>query len=117
MQEVIIPDGLFSHLSKPVVGSRGDWGLFVESAEVIGVWREEHIERDRRPFVFGDPAYGGSQVVMGAYGRLPGVNLTPQQQLFNTEMSSCWVSAEHGFAHVQNRWMENAFHHSLRLGS
>ena len=119
-QGIMTPDGLFSHLSKPVVGSRGDWGLFVESgfeAEVIRVWREEHVERDRRLFVFGDPAYGGSRVVMGAYRRLPGVNLTPQQHLFNTEMSSCRVSVEHGFAHVQNRWMKNAFHHSLRLGS
>jgi hypothetical protein len=40
MQGVITPDGLFSHLPKPVVGSRGDWGLFVESGfetEVIRV--------------------------------------------------------------------------------
>jgi hypothetical protein len=27
------------------------------------------------------------------------------------------ISVEHGFAHVQNKWMKNAFHHSLRAGS
>ena len=53
------------------------------------------MDRDRSLFVYGDPAYCGSRVVMGAYKRPPGAQLTPEKALFNREMSACRISVEH----------------------
>jgi AraC-like DNA-binding protein len=119
-QAVMTPDGIMSSLAGPTVASHGDWYVFVESgfeAEIVAIWRDEQVDRDRRLFVYGDPAYCGSRVVMGAYKKPPGAQLTPEQALFNREMSACRISVEHGFAHVQNRWMRNAFQHVCRIGS
>ena len=109
-----------SSLAGPTVASHGDWYVFIDSgfeAEIVAIWRDEQVDRDRRLFVYGDPAYCGSRVVMGAYKKPPGAQLTPEQALFNREMSACRISVEHGFAHVQNRWMRNAFQHVCRIGS
>lgn len=80
-------------------------------------WRDEQADRDRRLFVYGDPAYCGLRVVMGAYKKPPWAQLTPEQALFNREMSACRISVDHGFAHVQNKRMSNAFQHACRIGS
>jgi len=119
-QGVITPDGMMASLAGPVVGSRGDWYMFKETGiedEILRLWREEQVRREERLYLYGDPAYCASATTMGAYKRAAGAQLSAQQHLFNAQMSSCRISVEHGFAHVQNKWMKNAFHHSLRAGS
>lgn len=116
-QGVISPDGIFSSFFGPVVGSRGDWYLFGKSG------LEEKIERlfegdaGNILYIYGDPAYHGSQATMGAYRRPPRRQLTQAQKEFNRQMSKNRVSVEHGFGHVQKKWMRNSFHLTLRVGS
>ena len=82
--------------------------------ESLRVWREEDISAEDRLSLYSDPAYTASVTTMGAYKRGSGAYLIAQQHLLNSQMSSCRSSVEHGFAHVQNKWMRNAFHHSFR---
>ena len=106
-----------SSLAGPILGSRGDWYMFKDTgleAEIFRLWEEEEVEFEQRLYLFGDPAYCASATTMGAYRRPAGGHLTHRQALFNSQMSSCRISVENGFAHVQNKWMRNAFHHSLR---
>ena len=73
------PDEMMSSLAGPIVASHGDWYVFVDNGfetEVVAIWRDEQVDRDRRLFVYGDPAYCGSRVVMGAYKKPPGAQLT-----------------------------------------
>jgi hypothetical protein len=80
-QGLITPDGIISSLAGPIVASHGNWYVFVDSgfeAEVVSVWREQQVPRDQRLFVYGDPAYCGSRVVMGAYKKPSGAELTPE---------------------------------------
>ena len=115
-QCVITPDGMMASLAGPVLASRGDWYMFKETgieAEILRVWR-------KRTFLGkADYTYTGilrtpRQSQPWGHKRAPGPHLTAQQHLFNSQMSSCRIPVEHGFAHVQNKWMRNAFHHSLR---
>lgn len=83
-----------SSLASPTVGLHGDWYVFMDSgfeAEIVVIWRDKQVDRDRRLFVYGDPAYYDSRVVMGAYKKPPRVQLTPEQALFNGEMSACFL--------------------------
>jgi hypothetical protein len=78
---MITPDGIMSSLAGPIVASHGDWYVFVDSgfeAEVTAIWRDEQVDRDHRLFVYRDPAYCGSRVVMGAYKKPPETELTPE---------------------------------------
>jgi hypothetical protein len=61
------------------------------------------VDRDQRLFVYGDPAYCSSRIVINAYKKLPGAQLTPKQALFNKEILACRISVKHGFTHVQNK--------------
>jgi hypothetical protein len=116
-QGVITPDGIMSSLAGPIVGSRGDWFMFKDTgieAEIVRLWEEEEVAYQDRLYLYGDPAYCASATTMGAYKNPAGGRMTATQRLFNSQMSSCRISVEHGFAHVQNKWLKNAFHHSLR---
>jgi hypothetical protein len=107
-------------LAGRTVASHGNRYTFVDSgfkAEVVAVLGEEQVTRDGRLFVYGVPTYYGSRVAMGAYKKPPRAELTPEQALLNKEISIRRTSAKHGFAHIQNRWMRNAFHHAYRIRS
>ena len=96
---------MMASLAGPVMGSRGDWYMLKETGiegEILRLWREEQVRREERLYLYGDPAYCASATTMGAYKRAAGAQLTAQQHLCNSQMSSCRISVEHGFAHVQN---------------
>ena len=115
-QGVISPDGIFSSFFGPIIGSRGDWYIFGKSGleEIV----EELFEGDAAGalYIYGDPAYHGSRATMGAYRRPPRRQLTREQQEFNAQMSKKRVSVEHGFGHIQQKWMRNSYHLTLRVG-
>ncbi|OXV07105.1 hypothetical protein Egran_05130 [Elaphomyces granulatus] len=90
-QGVISPDGIFSSFFGPIIGSRGDWYIFGKSG------LEEIVER----LFEGDAA---------------GRQLTGTQREFNAQMSKKRVSVEHGFGHIQQTWMRNSYHLTLRVG-
>lgn len=116
-QAIMTPDGLISSLFGPVVAKQGDWRLWHQSnieELILRLFRQNRVSEEQYLFIYGDPAYTGSRVCIGAYRAPPQGRLTAQQALFNAEMSSDRISVEHGFGNVQNLWMRNAFSHSLR---
>lgn len=115
---VITPDGLFASLYGPVVGSRGDWFLWRSSGLEDRILRQfVEAGNPERLFLYGDPAFTGSEVTMGSYRRPRGGMLSRRQQDFNTEMSKHRISVEHGFGDVANHWMKTSTHLNNRIGS
>jgi hypothetical protein len=115
-QAVVTPDGLFSSVYGPVVGSHGDWYIFQESQLEATITEVIQAAGSRKLYIYGDPAYTGSKVTMGSYRKPRGGQLTQQQRQFNTNMSRRRISVEHGFGHVQRHWLQSSYHLNQRIG-
>ena len=103
-QAVITPDGLFSSLFGPVVGSRGDWYLFQQSGiemDIKKLFDDANIPEEERLYIYGDPAYTGSSAIMKAYKRSQKDQLTAARKKFNKKMSRKQMSVKHRFEFVQ----------------
>jgi hypothetical protein len=119
-QVVVTPDGMVSSLAGPMVGSRNDWYLFVQSGlqdRIIEMYEANDVPEEDWLCIYGDPAYCGSPVTMGAYRRPRQGQLLPTQRLFNYDMSRNRISVEHEFAIIQAKWMKLGFHYAMRTGS
>lgn len=118
-QGIMTPDGIFSSLGGPVMAARSDWYLVKKSGfiEIMEAFNQRNqLPQDQYLFVYGDPAYQGTDCTIGAYKRrLNQPSLTPQQQLFNRTMSSHRISVEHGFGMLGNQWSKMEMHRTLRM--
>lgn len=85
-----------------------------QEAWAEGALEEEEVAYQDRLYLYGDPAYCASATTIGAYQNPAGGRMTAIQRLFNSQISSCRILVEHGFAHVRNKWLKHTFHHSLR---
>jgi hypothetical protein len=66
-------------------------------------------------YVFGDPAYAPGFGVLGPYKRYPGRPFTPEEQMFNTQMSKKRISVEWSFGEILKRWHFVAHKYKLHL--
>ena len=80
----------------PIAGHRHD--AFMLRASGLQNKLATITKQDGSPYViYGDPAYGISRTILAPYR---GSRLTPQQQAFNTAMSSVRVSVEWTFENI-----------------
>ena len=93
-QSVTTPDGIIIHLFGPVSGRRHDMFLLGES-QIKDILEEHAVDQDGHFYVYGDPAYTLSPVLLAPY-RNPRGN----QQTFNSRMSKIRSSVEWGFNKV-----------------
>lgn len=116
-QAISTPDGLVSSLAGPTTAADGDWLLWQESL-IEGKIRElfEGVSARQVPKIYGDPAYSGSYGVIGAFKRQIGKSLTPEQEDFNTTMSSVRISIEQIFGLTIRLWAMNEVKSLLKTG-
>jgi DDE superfamily endonuclease len=108
-QCVMTPDGMISSLAGPMCASRNDWHMFTNShlsEKIIEMWTRHRVPEEERLFIFGDPAYCGSLVTIGAYRRPQHGRLPATEALFNYDISQNSIYVEHGFAILSNKWMK-----------
>lgn len=116
-QGVISPDGLFASVFGPIVGSRGDWFVYGEIGLgdlIDGLFA--NVPEPERIYLYGDPAYHGSNATIGAFRRPRGGNLAAEQRQFNKSMSKLRIAVEHGFGQIQRLWIKNVFYISQKAG-
>jgi nuclease HARBI1 len=119
-QAAVTPDGLISSLCGPIVGRHGDWHMFQRTGieeEVFDLWRREGITEDNRLYLYGDPAYCGSDTVIGAFKRPRGGGLSSEQALINSILSASRMAVEHSFGIVQRTFEKGNFSSTLRINS
>ena len=109
-QAIVTPNGLIAHLSGPYRAPQNDRGVLRESGLV------EYLEKyviqpgstpndppSRRFFqVYGDSAYGVSEVMIGPYQSVRGQS--GDEAAWNTAMGGVRISVEHGFGLVLQDW-------------
>lgn len=105
-QAVALPNGLFGHLYGPVEGRRADTGILNES-QLLGACEEHAYEEDeqgeRRYFqLYGDAAYGISQVIVSPYSGPNGQ--TAEELEWNKYMGTVRIDVEHAFGIVSRTW-------------
>lgn len=103
------PDGLIYHVFGPYEGRRNDNALL----------RESELLARRREFapsfyLYGDPAYPLSSVLISPFSHLTG-ELSESQKIFNKRMSSCREAVEWGFADVVRLWTSLDFKSTQRV--
>ena len=59
---------------------------------------------DQMLFLLGDPAYATTYGVASAIKRLPGQELTPHQQQYNTNLPNVRIAVEQGFGNLAMRF-------------
>lgn len=99
-QSVVSPDGIICSLMGAYTGRRHDAGIFRES----GLYRQlEQCCRfpNRRFVLYGDPAYSIRELLIAPYRN---VNITPEQQDFNTRMSAVRQAVEWGFGKITSEF-------------
>ena len=119
-QGIVTPNGLLASFAGPVVAGKSDFALLQICGiceKIENLWRKNGIPESEELYLYGDPAYCSSSVCIGPYKQPPVGRLTPSQQLFNTQMSSCRIEVEHGFGLVKNLWKLLDLKSGLRTGN
>ncbi|KAK7106300.1 uncharacterized protein [Littorina saxatilis] len=110
-QSIVTPDGLIANLFGPMSGRRHDAALLNASGLLDHM--ERHYNINGQPLcIYGDPAYPQRPHL---YRPFLGHNLTPQQQQFNTDMSSVRQVVEFGFGKVVENWAFLDYKKNLKL--
>lgn len=110
-QTVVTPDGLIANLFGPMSGRRHDAALLNESGLLN--YMETHYNVNGQPLcVYGDPAYPQRPHLQRPF---LGQHLTPQQQQFNTGMSSVRQCVEWGFGKIIENWAFLDFKKNLKI--
>ncbi|KAJ8915566.1 hypothetical protein NQ315_012451 [Exocentrus adspersus] len=94
-QSIICPDGIIVSLLGAYVGRRHDAGIFAESQIYTQLQASASFDNDNQNVIYGDPAYPIRELLLRPYPN--NGNLTPQQQQFNTSMSTVRQAVEWGF--------------------
>ncbi|ETL82268.1 hypothetical protein L917_17551 [Phytophthora nicotianae] len=108
-QTVVTPDGMIFHLFGPVEGCRHDIVL-LRKPELGNRIRGD--ERFRGLFIYGDQAYGRTDVFVSPFKGA----LTPAQAVINSSMSEVRTTVEWSYAQVVNYWGGVDFKRKMCLG-
>ncbi|CAB1105421.1 unnamed protein product [Ectocarpus sp. CCAP 1310/34] len=98
-QAVDTPDGIIRQLWGPMLGRRHDVSLLGESG-LLQYMQQWFNDAGNPYYIDGDPAFPLSPWLIIGYKGL----LTQEQRDFNSDMSSCRVTVEWGFAKVVALW-------------
>ena len=97
-QSVVVPNGLIVNLYGPIEGRRHDCALLRASGLMEGFERRQLTNRAGQPFaLYGDPAYSLRPYLQCLFR---GANLTVEEQLFNSRMSSVRECVEWEFGKI-----------------
>ena len=104
------PDGLEFAFYGPVEGRRHDLTLF-RSSGWNTVLQESLNTATRKFYIFGDQAY-----VLRLWLIKPFTgNISPEQAVFNAEMSSLRVAIEHNYKDLKQMWTSQDFARKLKV--
>lgn len=112
-QSVVAPNGLVANLYGPVEGRRHDSGMLADSG-LFNQLRQHSFDRNNQPLcIYGDPAYPLRVHLQSGF---KGANITQDQKLWNTRMSSVRVSVEWVFGDIINFFKFMDFKKNLKIG-
>lgn len=111
-QSVVIPNGLTANLFGPMSGWRHDAALFNNSGIPDHMVTNMNGPDGQHLTVYSDPAYPLTSNVIHPF---PGLNLSEEQQAFNTAMSKVRQSVEWEFGKVVRMWAFLDFEKNLKL--
>ena len=112
-QSVVTPNGLVANLFGPVEGKRHDSGMLADSG-LLNAMSNHCFSPNGTPLcIYGDPAYPLRVHLQAGF---KGANITPQQSLWNTKMSSVRTSVEWVFGDIINWFKFMDFKKNLKLG-
>ena len=98
-QGIMLPNGIMPMPFGPVNGRRND-GFMVQKSGIEQIMRRANRTLDRTYCLYGDAAYGSSNVLQGPFKESEGP-LTPAEEQFNAAMSAMRVPNEWGFGKVK----------------
>lgn len=111
-QSVVTPDGIIVHLSGPWVGRRHDARMLMESNLLETLSIHANGTNGEAMQIYGDPAYGIHRYLLSPFR---GANLTPEQRLFNKDMSSVRECVEWQFGKITTLFAFLDFKKNLKL--
>ena len=111
-QSVATPDGLVSLLAGPYEGKRHDSGMLRESGLLPLLERHSLSPAGEIMCIYGDPAYPLRPQLQAPF---KGANITEDQQLWNSRMSSVRVSVEWLFGDIINFFKFIDFKKNLKI--
>ncbi len=100
-QGVTTPDGLIASLHGPFEGKRHDAGVYARSGLRAQLHQHMNFPGGGAYALFGDSAYPLSLYLQKGF---QGIDLTHEQQAFNTRMSSVRQAAEWTFGEINTLW-------------
>nr|CAH7726108.1 unnamed protein product [Callosobruchus chinensis] len=95
-QSLVTPDGLTISCMGPFEGRRHDAGILRESG-LYGQLEETTVFPEGHFVIYGDQAYGIRELILCPF---PGLNLNPEQEMFNNSMSTVREAVEWIFGKV-----------------
>nr|XP_047144740.1 uncharacterized protein LOC124818226 [Hydra vulgaris] len=112
-QSLVAPNGLIANLYGPVEGKRHDSGMLADS-NLLNKLAVCSFNSNREPLcVYGDPAY--PHRVNLQYG-FKGANISPEQLIWNKNMSKVRVAVEWVFGDIVNYFKFLDFKKNLKVG-
>jgi nuclease HARBI1 len=110
-QSVVTPDGIIVHLSGPWIGRRHDARMLRESNLMGSLSTYSHGTDGEPMYLYGDPAYGNQRYLISPFRG----HLTPEQQLFNKQMSAVRECVEWQFGKLITQFAFLDFKKNLKL--
>lgn len=99
-QSVDSANGIIRQLWGPMLGRRHDVAMLGASGLIEHMQQWFNDDAGEPYYIYGDPAYQLSPWLMAPFRGA----LTPAQQAFNTQMSTCRITVEWGFGRILALW-------------
>ncbi|KXJ18454.1 uncharacterized protein LOC110232447 [Exaiptasia diaphana] len=111
-QSVTLPSGMIAHLCGPFEGKKHDAGMLRESQLLNDLQRHAFSTTGNPMCLYGDPAYPLRVHLLAPYKH---ARLTPQEQAFNTSMSTVRESVEWLFGDIVEYFKFLDFKKNLKI--
>lgn len=105
------PNGLIANMFGPLEGRRHD--AFMLAVSGLLPQLQQLVKPNGDPYVlYGDPTYGINRNIIAPYR---GANITPNEHLFNRDMSKVRISVEWGFGKIFQYFAYLDFRKNLKV--
>lgn len=112
-QSVVAPNGLIANLFGPVEGRKHDSGMLADS-NLLNHLNQHSFDTNGNPLcIYGDPAYPLRVHLQAGF---KGANRTPQENLWNKQMSEVRTAVEWVFGDIINYFKFLDFKKNLKIG-